>query len=136
MAYFKSTDEVHQFIGRIFEEAVKDQSIGPKMAASGVVLKLDYSDPSAIIIVDMPNRQVHLGQPEGISPNVVMMMKADVGHRFWLGKVSIPLALAKGDIRAKGPMPKILKLVPLANELFPRYRGMVEEAGRSDLLAV
>lgn len=136
MAYFKSTDEVNQFIGRIFEEAVKDQSIGPKMAASGVVLKLQYSDPSAIIIVDMPNRQVHLGQPEGINPNVVMMMKADVGHRFWLGKVNISLALAKGDIRAKGPMPKILKLVPLANELFPRYRGMVEEAGRSDLLAV
>jgi hypothetical protein len=45
------------------------------------------------------------------------------------------MALAKGEMRAKGPIPKILKLVPLAKSLFPRYREMLEMAGRSDLLA-
>jgi hypothetical protein len=50
-----------------------------------------------------------------------------VAHRFWLGKVNIAAALAKGDMRAKGPIPKVLKLVPLAKQLFPRYQEMVEK---------
>jgi hypothetical protein len=61
-------------------------------------------------------------------------MKADVAHRFWLGKVNISLALAKGEMRAKGPVPKILKLVPLAKSLFPRYQDSLVKAGRSDLV--
>jgi len=72
----------------------------------------------------------------GPKPVVEMFMKADVGHRFWLGKVNISLALAKGEMRAKGPVPKILKLVPLAKGLFPRYREKLEREGRTDMLEV
>jgi len=44
------------------------------------------------------------------------------------------VALARGRIRAKGPVAKILKLVPLVKPVFPRYRAMLEERGRSDLI--
>jgi hypothetical protein len=54
-------------------------------------------------------------------------MKADVAHRFWLGKVNIAAALAKGEMRAKGPIPKILKMVPLAKQVFPRYTELCEK---------
>jgi hypothetical protein len=37
-------------------------------------------------------------------------------------------------MRAKGPVPKILKLVPLAKGLFPKYREMLEKSGRTDML--
>jgi len=36
-------------------------------------------------------------------------------------------------MRAKGPVPKILKLVPLASSLYPRYRQMLVDDGRQDL---
>jgi hypothetical protein len=35
---------------------------------------------------------------------------------------------------AKGPVAKILRLVPLVKPVFPRYREMIEQAGREDLL--
>jgi len=120
MAYFKDREEVYQYIGAIFEQALSDPVLGPKFAASGVVLKLVYTDPDSTLVVDMP------GGKE-------MFMKADVAHRFWLGKVNIGMALAKGDMRAKGPVPKILKLVPLASSLYPRYRQMLVDDGRQDL---
>ena len=39
-------------------------------------------------------------------------MEADTAHRFWLGRVNVTVALARGQIKAKGPVAKILKLVP------------------------
>ena len=63
-----------------------------------------------------------------------MPMDADTAHRFWLGKVNVTVALARGQMKAKGPVAKILKLVPLTKPIFPRYRAMLEESGRQDLL--
>ena len=63
-----------------------------------------------------------------------MTMDADVAHRFWLGKVNVTIAIARGQIKTRGPVAKILKLVPLVKPVFPRYRAQLEAAGRSDLL--
>ena len=61
-------------------------------------------------------------------------MTADTGHRFWLGGVNVTVALARGEIKASGPVAKILKLVPLAKPVFPRYKAQLEAQGRTDLL--
>lgn len=136
MSTFKTEDEVYTYIGGIFEDAVADDELGPRFADSGVVLRLNYSDPDARVLVDMPSRKVLTG-PDAASgdPTVELWMTSEVGNRFWLGDVNISIALAKGDMRAKGPVPKILKLVPMAKELFPRYRERLEEDSRDDLLA-
>ena len=136
MAVFKDEAEVYQYTGGIFEEALADPVIGEKFADSGVILKVVHTEPDSVFTVDMPSKKVLYGDDarNGPKPVVEMRMKADVGHRFWLGKVNISLALAKGEMRAKGPVPKILKLVPLAKGLFPKYREMLEKSGRTDLL--
>src|SRR4026209_1031379 len=69
-----------------------------------------------------------------MEPEVIMTMEADTAHNFWLGKINVTVALARGQIKAKGPVAKILKLVPLVKPVFPRYRKMLEDAGRDDLL--
>lgn len=138
MTMFKNSDEAHYFMGGIFDDAMADEELGPRFAESGVVLKLNYTEPDAMLLVDMPNREVYKGDEvsKGPDPMVEMWMTADVGHKFWLGEVNMSVALAKGTMRAKGPVPKILKLVPLAKELFPRYRKQLEAASREDLLEV
>lgn len=137
MAYFKDAAEVYKYVGGVFQQALEDPELGPKFADSGVVLKLSYTDPASKLVVDMPSGKVLCGESaDGISPTVEMFMTSDVAHRFWLGKVNISMALAKGDMRAKGPVPKILKLVPMAKQAFPRYRALLESDGRTDLLEV
>jgi putative sterol carrier protein len=69
-----------------------------------------------------------------MEPEVVMTMDADTAHRFWLGKVNVTVALARGQMKAKGPVAKILKLVPLTKPIFPRYHKQLEDQGRQDLL--
>ena len=74
-----------------------------------------------------------LGESE-MEPEVTMAMEADTAHRFWLGEVNVTVALARGQIKAKGPVAKILKLVPLTKPVFPRYKAQLERQGRDDLI--
>jgi hypothetical protein len=137
MAYFKDAQEVYSTIGKIFELAVEDPVLSRQGAKAGVVLRLNYRDPDTTILVDFPKRQVKFGDEaaEGTA-NVQLFTEVDVAHRFWLGKENITVALARGRIKAKGPVPKVLKLVPLAKSLFPKYEELLIETGRRDLLDV
>jgi putative sterol carrier protein len=134
MAVFKDESEVYNYIGGIFEEALADPEVGQKFAASGVILMVKYSDPDSTLTVDMPGRKVFYGEDarNGPKPVIEMSMKADTAHRFWLGNVNITAAMAKGQVKAKGPIPKILKLVPLTKILFPRYRDSLVPSRRTD----
>ena len=69
-----------------------------------------------------------------LKPDVVMTMKADVAHAFWHGKVNLMAALSKKDIVAKGPIPKILKLLPAINPLYKIYPQLLKEKGYGDLV--
>jgi hypothetical protein len=64
---------------------------------------------------------------------VTMTMDADTAHLFWLGKVNVGVAMNRGQIQAEGPVAKILKLVPLTNSVFPRYRAQLDEQGLTEL---
>jgi putative sterol carrier protein len=136
MAYFKNADEVYEHIGRLFEELAHDEELGPKFRKANTIVQYQYRDPESQITVRMKEDeapQVDLGETQ-MEPEVVMTMEADTAHRFWLGKVNVTVALARGQMKAKGPVAKILKLVPLVKPVFPRYRQQLADAGRDDLV--
>jgi putative sterol carrier protein len=136
MAYFKDADEVYRFIGRLHQDLADDAELAPKFRTANTIVQYRYSEPESVITVkllDGEDGEVDLGDTE-MEPEIVMTMDADTAHRFWLGQVNVTVALARGQIRAKGPVAKILKLVPLVKPVFPRYRRMLEEEGRRDLL--
>ena len=136
MAYFKDADEVYEFIGTLFSDLASDEELGPKFRKANTIVQYRYTNPESVITVKMiegEDGEVDLGDTQ-LEPEVVMSMEADTAHRFWLGKVNVTVALARGQMKAKGPVAKILKLVPLVKPVFPRYRSMLEEKGRTDLL--
>jgi hypothetical protein len=138
LAYFKDADEVYEFIGGLFVDLADDEDLGPKFRKANTIVQYRYSDPESVITVKMlegEDGQVDLGET-AMEPEVVMTMEADTAHKFWLGKVNVTVALARGQMKAKGPVAKILKLVPLVKPVFPRYREKLEQKGREDLVEV
>jgi putative sterol carrier protein len=136
LPYFKDADEVYSFIGKLFEDLAEDEELAPKFQKANTIVQYRYRNPESEITVKIKegeDGQVDLG-PTDMEPEVVMSMEADTAHRFWLGNVNVTVALARGQMKAKGPVAKILKLVPLTKPIFPRYRKLLEEAGRKDLL--
>jgi putative sterol carrier protein len=136
LPYFKDADEVYAYIGRLFEELADDEELAPKFQKANTIVQYQYRQPESQITVKLiegEDGQVDCGATT-LEPEVVMSMDADTAHRFWLGKVNVTVALARGQMKAKGPVAKILKLVPLVKPIFPRYRAILEEADRRDLL--
>jgi putative sterol carrier protein len=136
LAVFKDDQEVYQYIGKLFQELATDDELGPRFRKADTIVQYRYSNPDSQITVKMKDGQdgqVDFG-PTSLDPEIVMSMEADTAHKFWLGKVNVTMALARGQMKAKGPVAKILKLVPLTKPIFPRYQAMLEQDGRNDLL--
>jgi putative sterol carrier protein len=134
--YFKDDTEVYTYIGKLLEDIATDDELGPKLRNANTIVQYRYRKPDSQITVRLLGGQdgeVDCGETS-MEPEVVMTLDADVAHRFWLGEVNVTVALARGQIRARGPVAKILKLVPLVRPVFPRYRQMLTDAGRNDLL--
>jgi len=138
LAYFKDEQEVYEYIGKLFANLADDDELGPKFRKENTIVQYQYRNPESQITVKMldgQDGQVDLG-PTELEPEVVMTMEADTAHRFWLGKINVTVALARGQMKAKGPVAKILKLVPLVKPVFPRYKAQLEADGREDLVNV
>jgi len=136
VAYFKDADEVYQYIGKLFEQLAEDEELAPKFRKANTIVQYQYREPESQItvkLVEGEDGQVDCG-PTDMEPEVVMTMEADTAHRFWLGNVNVTVALARGQMKAKGPVAKILKLVPLTKPIFPRYKAQLEAQGRTDLI--
>jgi putative sterol carrier protein len=136
VAYFKDADELYAYIGRLFKELAEDEDLSPRFERANTIVQYRYRDPDSQITVKLlegEDGQVDCGDT-ALEPEVVMTMDADTAHRFWLGQVNVTVALARGQIKARGPVAKILKLVPLTKPIFPRYRRILEEGGRADLV--
>ena len=138
MAYFKDAQEVYDTIGKLFADIAQDEELAPKFRKANTIVQYDYSNPDSVITVRLQEGQpgdVDFGETQ-MEPEVTMSMEADTAHKFWLGQVNVTVALARGQIKAKGPVAKILKLVPLTKPIFPRYKAQLEEQGRTDLASV
>ena len=129
-------------MGRLYDEAKSDSRIAPKIKASHLVIQFRYDDPRAIVTINAaaPPSQagayfdVLWGDDTGLKPDVEMSMKADIAHQFWHGKINLMAALARRQIIAKGPIPKILKLLPAVEPMYEIYPRLLHEIGRSDLV--
>ena len=138
MAYFEDAQGVYDTIGKLFEELAVDDELAPKFRQANTIVQYQHSDPDSTITVRLMEDEptdVEFGETE-MEPEVVMSMEADTAHLFWLGRVNVTTALARGQIKANGPVAKILKLVPLTKPAFPRYKALLEAMGRDDLVRV
>jgi hypothetical protein len=130
---FNNSEEVTKYIGGIFEDAFGDPEIGPKLVDTGLIVAFDFSDPEAVVVVDMPNKAVTDGSG-GASPSATMTMTAELGNAYWQGKVNLPLAMAKRKVKVDGNVASLLKLAPLGKKLYAGYVQRLKDDGREDLI--
>jgi putative sterol carrier protein len=128
MPFFDNADEVYKYVGGVFRAAADHDEIGPKMAAADISIQIYYSDPVSSLTVRFQEPKVAV-EDGGDDPNadVKLFMPADIADRYWRGEYNLAVGLAKGQVKAKGPVNKILKLVPLTKPLFPMYKELVSE---------
>lgn len=139
MGVFKDADQLYELLGGLFAELFKNKEIAGKCAASGLIVVFKYEDPDSEIWLDASKKDpdnigITYGPPEGLTADVTMSMKADTAHQFWLGNVNLMVALTRKQIVAKGPIPKIMKLLPVVKPAYAMYQNMLKEKGLEDMI--
>lgn len=141
MGVFRDSQHFYECVGELMDRAKGDPQVGPKIAKSGIVIQFRYTDPDAMTTVNGKDKPTQPGAyvdiihgPCDLKPDVVMTMKADTAHAFWHGKVNLVSALAKKEILATGPIPKILKLLPAVQPLYKVYPALLREKGYPSII--
>lgn len=141
MSTFHDSAHFYACVGELMDRAKLDPKVGPKIAKSGIVIQFRYTEPDAMTTVNGREKPTQPGAfvdvihgPCNLKPDVVMTMKADVSHAFWHGRINLIAALAKKQIIASGPIPKILKLLPAVEPLYRAYPTLLREIGYAHLV--
>ena len=130
MSAFQSADQLKKVLGNFFELLAADPVIGPKLLESKLIIKFNYREPDASITIDISGEKAVFTYDDAVKkPIVEMSMKADTAHKFWMGDVNLIVALARREITAKGPIPKILKLLPIIKPAYKLYPDYIKDKG-------
>jgi hypothetical protein len=142
MPVFKDYQELYSCMGQLYDQAKRDSRIAPKIRDSHLVIQFRYDEPHAVVTINAaapPTQEgayfdVLWGDDTGLKPDIMMSMKADIAHQFWHGKVGLMSAITRRQIIPKGPIPKILKLLPAVEPMYEMYPRILHDIGRDDLV--
>jgi hypothetical protein len=130
VATFANAQQVYDTIGAFLEQITKDEDLRPKFVGADTSFHIIYSDPDCDMLVDCTiDPPVVTMAPGEVKSEIELAMAADDGHQFWLGNLNMALALAKNKVKVKGPISKIMKLLPAMRPAFPKYKAFIAERG-------
>jgi putative sterol carrier protein len=114
MAHYETDAEVYDQLGGILTNLVYNAARREQLHQADAVVQFAFRHPDATVTLDVrANKQarVDLGDTK-LRADVVLAMDADTGRAILHGELSPTLALARGDVRTKGPVGKVLRVVP------------------------
>jgi putative sterol carrier protein len=114
MAHYETDAEVYENLGGILTNLVYNAARREQLHQADAVVQFAFRHPDATVTLDVraskPPR-VDLGDTK-LRADVVFAMDADTGRAILHGELSPTLALARGEVRTKGPVGKVLRVVP------------------------
>jgi hypothetical protein len=130
MPTYRDAGQLLAVMGTAWRRAFADPTTRDKFIGLNMAVQFRIHEPEAELWL-LPDATVHDGAFAGVHdrPVVMMEMKGDVAHRFWCDQLNVPLATAKGEIKARGPVTKIFGLIPLVKPVKALYPALCAEHG-------
>ena len=138
MPVFGSTEEAEDVFATFMAEVSSDDDLRPKFVKANTSFRVNYVEPACVISLDATQDPpvVKSGDAaRAADVQVEMSMSADDAHKFWLGELNVPMAMAKKKITVQGPIGKLLKMLPALQPAFSRYRVYLQDRGMQDKLS-
>lgn len=132
MAVFESGEKFEKVLGGFFNLIADTPLVADKLLKSNLIVRFNYTDPDCVLLIDCSGDKVEVRPGDTETKAIVeMKMKVDIAHKFWYGKVNLTMALTRRQMVAKGPVPKILKLLPAIKPVYEMYPKYLDENGFS-----
>lgn len=137
MPVFSSAEEAEKVYAAFFEHITLHPDLRGKFVEAGSAFRANYSDPDSAVAIDASSDPpvVRVGDEARAAPvDVELFMSADDGHKFWLGDLNIPMAMARRKVKIEGSVGTLLGLLPAMRPAFGMYREFLISQGMADKL--
>lgn len=134
MAVFATTEELYDVLTPFYESLTNDPEIGPKFVKANTSFRINHTAPEGVFLLDATQDPAVLTVGEEAlagEPAVDLTMSGDDGHKFWLGKLNLPVALATRKIKVSGGVTSLMGLVPALAPAYDKYKAYLVTLGRS-----
>jgi len=143
MAVFADETALKNCFAALFDDLRDHPDIGARVQSSGLVIRFTYTRPDCFVVIDSRHTPIRItwDSEPALTPEerskiyVDMSMEADTAHSFWLGRVNLVAAITRGIIKAKGPIPSIMRLLPIIKPAFEMYPRVLQAKGLEALAA-
>lgn len=133
MAVFSSSEDMYGVFTPFLQRLASDPDVGPKFSAAGIAFRVIHVDPEGVFLLDATKSppELYVGRVAlERSADVEISMSADDGHSFWLGKLVLPVAVARRKVVVTGGMTRLLGLLPALQPANRLYAQHMETLGR------
>jgi hypothetical protein len=131
-AVFRSPEEFRTVMNRIFTMLSEDPEMGPRLHAADVAQRFVFSDVDLVLNV-RPSRAGEAGNLAWVwsddidwEPAVRMEMSSETANRYFQGKESIALAIARRRIKTSGDVKAALTLIPITKPVYAAFTAVVD----------
>lgn len=129
MSVFADPDELKHVMVSLWQRIKNDPGMSAQLLRSRLIVQFRYRDPEGILTIDASDGQeikIEWG-PTSTKPVIEMAMKADVANDFWMGRITIPVAILTGKIVSRGPTPIALAMLPVIRPAFQIYPEIMSD---------
>lgn len=129
MSVFGSSEELKNVMLTLWSKIQADPDISDNLLRSKLIVQFRYRDPEGLLTVDASDGvdlKITWGKVDKKAV-IEMSMKSDIAHEFWMGRISVPVAILTGKMVSKGPTPKALALLPVIRPAFEFYPDIIRE---------
>ena len=128
---FRSPDEFHEVMDRVFGMMDGDPEMGPKLRDADVPQRFEFTDVDMVVNVraaradEGGNLHWEWSDDVGWSPKVKMTMSSETANKYFQGKENVAMAIARRRIKTGGDVKAALALIPITKPLEGMYRDMI-----------
>lgn len=123
MPVFENKGVMEDLFKELWMKLINETEFGAKLKENEITLLFVINEPDVVMYVN--EKGPLFGDAAKVNvPVITMLMSGDMVHKFWLKQVNIPKALALRQIKARGPVNKVLQILPMlkpGQALYPDY---------------
>jgi hypothetical protein len=132
MASKVEASDFRELIDHVLAELDEDERRGAFLRASGLQVRLELTDLDMVLRVNASEESIHYlswafasEASKSGGAGLTLSMDSETANAYLQGRVSLPVAIARGKVRCSGDLKTALTYLPALRLLVDPYRNWV-----------
>ena len=127
MPIFENEGQLYEVFGGLWKELLAEDKFNARLKKSRLTLKFITKEPDGCMWVS--HDRVLTGDEANLDALITLQLPSDMAHEFWLDKLNLGTALKSPEVKVKGPLPKLMAMLPLLKSVYKKYPEHCQKHG-------